>query len=130
MNNLLNFNDYRKNIKLMESAVFQEEIIRHKQMVTEGLRTKWKTRKASHKVNRILKDEIALGQEFEENIKNTMKELEKACDEIKNKNKKGAEFTRKVNEQIRNIHHRIFLCLPNIYINNSAIFFGNHAMQS
>lgn len=104
MNNLLNFNDYRKNIKLMESAVFQEEIIRHKQMVTEGLRTKWKTRKASHKVNRILKDEIALGQEFEENIKNTMKELEKACDEIKNKNKKGAEFTRKVNEIIEEIN--------------------------
>lgn len=103
MNNLLSFEEYIK-----ESRRFVDNFIENHKPVNEGLITKWRKFKANTFVNRVLKDEIKFGQEFEEKIKGTMKELEEACKELSVKSKSGSEFTKKVEKIIEQINEISF----------------------
>lgn len=101
MNNLLDFEQYKLNLRLMEQQVIKNELDKK---VNEGLVTKWRKLKSTMFVNRALKEEIRLGKEFEERVRETMEELQKACDSLKGKSKQGSEFTQKVNDIIDDIN--------------------------
>lgn len=102
MNNLLNFEEYKNHIHSIEEQIIINEFRKNK--INEGLITKWKKFRSTKLVDKILRDEIELGKDFEERVKATMDELSKACDEIKDKTKKGSEFTQKINEIIDQIN--------------------------
>ena len=102
MNNLLNFEEYKNHIHSIEEQIIINEFRKNK--INEGLITKWKKFRSTKLVDKVLRDEIELGKDFEERVKATMDELSKACDEIKDKTKKGSEFTQKINEIIDQIN--------------------------
>ena len=102
MNNLLNFDEYKNHIHSIEEQIIINEFRKNK--INEGLITKWKKFRSTKLVDKVLRDEIELGKDFEERVKATMDELSKACDEIKDKTKKGSEFTQKINEIIDQIN--------------------------
>lgn len=118
MKNLLSFEDYRIQLREMEKHVFNQEIGH----VDEGLITKWKTFRSTRFVDKVLKDELELGKDFEQRIKTTMEELSKACEELETKSKKGSEFTRKVEKIIKEINSISFDALT--LIGDQDIDFG------
>jgi hypothetical protein len=100
MKNLLNFDQYRQQVRIYEAQVYQQEM----KKLNEGLITKLKKHKATKVVDKILADEIAMGRDFEERIKETLAEIKRACDELKEKSKTSSEFTQRVNGIIDEIN--------------------------
>lgn len=105
MNNLLNFEEFRKHLRMMESLTFQETI---DDVVNEGFFGKWKEKKSTNFVDTVLKEEIEIGQEFESRVKETMEELQKACVELQKKNNEKSDFTKKVEKIITDINNVSF----------------------
>ena len=129
MNNLLSFEEYKKQ-QIVERRIISDIL---RKPVNEGLlKTKWRKFKATKLVGRILKEEIQVGQEFEERIKETMKELAKACNELESKSKRGSEFTKKVNKIISEINNISFDALTLIGDQNIDFsgFAGSVAMAN
>lgn len=105
MNNLFSFDEYKKEVRLNESRLFH-----HRNKLNEGIifGKKWRQHKASKLVDKILKEEIELGKEFEERIKITMDELAETCGKLDGGKRKVSEFTQKVNEIITEINKVTF----------------------
>lgn len=106
MNNLLDFEEYVNQIRLVERHIIKN----HLNKVNEGLGVNFslKKAKASRFVKSILKDEIELGRQFEERIKNTMEELSDACKDLEAKSKRSSDFTKRVNTIISDINNVSF----------------------
>lgn len=128
MNNLLDFEQYRQHLRLIEQQIIKQEM-KHINESREpgGLITKWKKFRSSLFVDRILKEEIELGKEFEERIKSTMEELSKTCKELEGKTKKGSEFTKKINDTISDINKISFDTLS--LLGDQKIDFGGFRMS-
>lgn len=118
MNNILSFEDYIREFRLLEQQRFNQV----EEHVNEGLITKWRKFKSTVFVDKVLKDEIELGKAFEERIKETMKELADACEELETKSKRGSEFTKKVEKIIKDINNISFDALT--LIGDQDIDFG------
>lgn len=105
MNNLLDFEEYRYKFHLNENTISS---FKFTSKVNEGLMTKWKKYRATKMVDKILHEEIELGKNFEERIKETMQKLEQACKDLGNKSKKGSDFTKNINKIISEINNVSF----------------------
>lgn len=105
MNNLLDFEEYRYKFHLNENTFSPFNFTSR---VNEGLMTKWKKYRATKMVDKILHEEIELGKNFEERIKETMQKLEQACKDLGTKSKKGSDFTKNINKIISEINNVSF----------------------
>lgn len=121
MRNILSFEQFRKQSRISESqAYIEREILRTS--VNEGLFTKWKKFRATVFVDKVLKDEIELGKAFEERLKETMSELETACEKLQQKSKEQSDFVNEVIKIITDINKISFDTLT--LIGDQDIDFG------
>lgn len=118
MNNILSFEDYIREFRLLEQQRFNQV----EEHVNEGLMTKWRKFKATVFVDKVLKDEIELGKAFEERIKETMKELSDACEKLKAKSKDESDFVKTIKKIISDINEISFDTLT--MIGDQDIDFG------
>ena len=101
MNNVLSFEQYKKELRVMESHLIDQILDGE---VNEGISDKIKKFVSTRKVDKILSDEIELGKQLEERIKTTMNEIQNACEKLKTKStKKSSEFLQSVENIIDEI---------------------------
>lgn len=106
MNNILDFDRY-KNYRYLNDSFNMDSMESLNEGMLDNFAMKWRKLKASSFVDKVLKDEIELGEEFEKKIKLTMDELTHACKKLQAKSEKSqsmSEFTEQVNRIIGDIN--------------------------